>query len=160
MLSCLLLPAIPLPAMAQTPPHYAIFSPAIVARLPSLAGTPVAGHILDKANEYVDANPDPLSRVHTKGTLNGNKGREKSLEAEKDWQGMLALGLAYRLTGDKKYVSAADRYLAAWSAVYKVSFNPIDETHMSEFMLAYDLTTGSPMAKHGRGLHQGHGGPP
>ncbi|HEY0307540.1 MAG TPA: alginate lyase family protein [Acidobacteriaceae bacterium] len=127
-------------AQSTAPSSYAIFSPAVITQIS--ASNPHARDAIASAEKFVDTPPHPLVRVHTKGTLPGDPIREQSKAAEKDWEGMLYLGLAYRLTGDPKYLSAADRYLAAWSNIYTVTFNPIDETHLSTMMMGYDLTRG------------------
>jgi hypothetical protein len=82
-----------------------------------------------------------VPRVHTEGTLPHQGIWDQSVEAEKDWPLMLDLGLAYRLTGDRRYLDAENRFLTAWLGVYKVSFNPIDETNMDQIVLADDLAS-------------------
>jgi hypothetical protein len=78
--------------------------------------------------------------VHTEGTWPHQGIRDQSVESEKDWPLMLGLGLAYRVTADRRYLDAENRFLTAWLDVYKVSFNPIDETNMDQIIWAYDLT--------------------
>jgi hypothetical protein len=54
---------------------------------------------------------------------------------------MLNFALAYRLSGgDKKYLDAEARFLAAWTHVYKPDLNPIDETRFDPIFIAFDLT--------------------
>jgi len=53
---------------------------------------------------------------------------------------MLDFALAYRLTGDSRFLGAAEKFMSAWAGVYQVSFNPIDETSLDQMIFAYDLT--------------------
>ena len=125
---------------AALPAGWAIFSPDSAAKLHSQAGTEAARRILQAAEEFVNETPHPMARIHTEGTLPHQGIRDESIAAERDWAAMLALGLAYRLSGDKKFLAAEDRYLSAWTAIYHPSLNPIDETNMDQLMLAFDLT--------------------
>ena len=128
-------------ALAATQPTgWAIFSSESAAKLHAQAGTEAGRRVLQTAEGFVDETPHPMARIHTEGTLPHQGIRDESLASERDWAAMLALGLAYRLSGDKKFLAAEDRYLSAWTAIYHASFNPIDETNMDQLMLAYDLT--------------------
>jgi hypothetical protein len=125
-------------ARAETP--YALFSPQMVAQIKDL-GPVDAGHVLAVADADLKAKPDPMSRVHTEGTLPHQGIRDESLVAEEDWGRMRDFALAYRLSGgNKKYLDAEARFLAAWTAVYKASLNPIDETNFDNIFVAFDLT--------------------
>ena len=126
--------------LATQPAGWAIFSPDSAAKLHAQAGTEAGRWVLQAAEAFVNETPHPMARIHTEGTLPHQGIRDESLAAEKDWAAMLDLGLAYRLSGDKKFLAAEDRYLSAWTAIYHASFNPIDETNMDQLMLAYDLT--------------------
>ncbi|MBB5065847.1 alginate lyase family protein [Granulicella mallensis] len=138
------------PCGQQLPPtvsghgaSWAIFPPESLAGLKAQAETETGRSVVRMATTFLSETPHPMARIHTEGTLPHHGIRDESVAAEKDWDGMLALGLAYRLTGDKKYLAAEDCYLGAWTAVYRVSLNPIDETNLDKWMLAYDLTRGN-----------------
>jgi len=119
---------------------FALISPAVIDRLKSEAATPTALHLIKEADKDLGQTPDPLPRVHTAGTLPHQGIWDQSVAAKKDWTRMLTLGLAYRLTGDPRYLKAAERFISAWATVYQFSFNPIDETSMDQILLAYDLS--------------------
>ncbi len=119
---------------------YALIPPAVAERLKSEASSTHALHLLKTAQADLANKPNPLPLVHTEGTLPHQGIRDQSGKAERDWPQMLAFGMAYRLTGDPKYLEAAERFLSAWLAIYQVSFNPIDETNLDQMILAYDLT--------------------
>jgi hypothetical protein len=72
--------------------------------------------------------------------LPGQGIRDISLVARRDLPTMLDFAIAWRITGDRKYLDAADRFLRAWAETYIVSLNPIDETNFDAMILAYDLT--------------------
>jgi len=124
----------------DSPSPFALISPAVADRLKAQAATPEAQHLLKRAEAGLAKMPDPLPVVHTEGTLPHQGTWDQSVAAKADWPLMLAFGMAYRLTGDARYLRASERFLTAWRAVYKVSFNPIDETDLDQMILAYDLT--------------------
>jgi hypothetical protein len=78
--------------------------------------------------------------VHTEGTLPHAGLHDQSAIAEREWGKIGDLALAYRLTGDKKYLTQTTVYLGAWFPLYKSSGNPIDETNLDGIFLALDLT--------------------
>jgi hypothetical protein len=119
---------------------YAIFGPREVAALPAERSTPAAEATIASADTALSRTPGPLRVVHTEGTLPGQGVRDESLVARRDLPAMLDFALAYRLTGDRKYLDAANRFLRAWADTYVVSLNPIDETNFDAMILAYDLT--------------------
>ena len=140
---CFLLACVPAWASSNTvdsSPPFALISPAVADRLKAEAATPEAQHLLKEADAGLAKAPNALPKVHTEGTLPHQGIWDQSLAAEKDWPLMLTFGVAYRLTGDKRYLTATERFLSAWLSVYKVSFNPIDETNLDQMILAYDLT--------------------
>lgn len=125
---------------AESPDAFALLSPAAVQALRAQADTPIAKAMIVDANQHLATAPHPMVRLHTEGTLPHQGIRDQSIEAEKDFEAMAHLGFAYRFTGDRRYLDAAGRYLLAWSTVYKVSLNPIDETRFDTVFLAFDLT--------------------
>jgi hypothetical protein len=121
---------------------YALLSPAAVRSLPSQRDTlPVRAMVRD-ADAALVLTPHPMQRLHTEGTLPHQGIRDQSIEAERDFPMVQSLAFAYRLTGDKKYLAQAAKYLDAWVDLYKVSGNPIDETRFDPIFLAFDLTRG------------------
>jgi hypothetical protein len=119
---------------------YAIFDPQTVSALASARTSAAGVATIADAEAGLARSPGPLAVVHTEGTLPGQGIRDVSLVARRDLPTMLDLALAYRLTGDRKYLDAADRFLLAWADTYVVSLNPIDETNFDAMILAYDLT--------------------
>lgn len=121
------------PAAAQ---DFAIFD---AASLRGDAATPVARGVLTRAGAALERPPAPLPRLHTEGTLPGKGIRDISLKAKQDQPIVLDLALAWRLSGDRRYLDQAARYLSAWTGIYQISFNPIDETGFDTLLLATDL---------------------
>ncbi|WP_428149752.1 alginate lyase family protein [Brevundimonas sp.] len=119
---------------------YAIFSPQAGSALSSLGASPSAAATITAADAALARTPGPLAVVHTEGTLPGQGIRDESLVARRDLPAMLDLALAWRITGERRYLDAADRFLRAWAGTYIVSLNPIDETNFDAMILAYDLT--------------------
>jgi hypothetical protein len=119
---------------------FAIVSPAVAEKLQTLVDTKEAKSVVAKADAALTQAPGPIPRMHTEGTLPHQGIWDISIKAGGDWPIMLNLALAWQITHDPKYLQAEDKYLNAWVDVYKVSFNPIDETNFDRVILAYDLT--------------------
>lgn len=119
---------------------YAIFSPQVASGLSSAGASQAGAAVIAGAEAALARVPGPLPVVHTEGTLPGQGIRDASLVARRDLPAMLDFALAWRITGERKYLDAADRFLRAWAGTYIVSLNPIDETNFDAMILAYDLT--------------------
>jgi len=119
---------------------YAIFSPQVASSLASARTSEAGQATIAAADAALARAPRPLPVVHTEGTLPGQGIRDASLVARRDLPTMLDFALAYRMSGERKYLDAADRFLRAWAETYIVSLNPIDETNFDTLILAYDLT--------------------
>ena len=119
---------------------FAIVSPTETAKFKTLSGSKEAQTVVSAAENDLKREPTPMARVHTEGTLPHQGIFDESIRAENDWSVMLRLGLAYQITHDPRYLQAEEKFLNAWMDVYKISFNPIDETSMTRIILAYDLT--------------------
>jgi hypothetical protein len=133
--ACALIP----PAFAHAQ-DFALLDGGFSKALPRLAGQKPAAEILRRAKAGLDRAPGPLPVVHTEGTLPGKGIREISTKAREDLPTMFNLALAYRMTGDRRYLAQTERFLEAWVDVYKISLNPIDETHFDQVLMACDLT--------------------
>jgi hypothetical protein len=119
---------------------FALIPPAVADQIRNEAATPAAVNLLKEADEDLAIPPDPQKVVRTQGSLPHEGIRDESELAEKDWPRMLILAMAYRLTGDPRYLQASERVISAWVDVYEVDFDPIDETNLDKMILAYDLT--------------------
>jgi hypothetical protein len=84
--------------------------------------------------------PKALERLQVEGLLPHEGIYDQSAEALNDLELMRNAALAWRATGDDRYLRLVDRFLYAWSTTYQPSFNPIDETRFEGLILAYDLT--------------------
>ncbi len=153
--------ALLLAGAAPAPQPFALLNPA-KASVAAVAPAARARIIADA--EAAAARPARArADLHTEGTLPGKGIREESLYAKADQPAILALGLAWRLTGNRRYLDAADRYLLAWATTYRPSFNPIDETGFDDLILAADLvgtdlpaSTRSTLATFWRGVARGY----
>jgi Alginate lyase len=121
---------------------FAVFSPEAVRQIAAQKDSAVGLKFVHDANGELKDDPHPMERVHTEGTLAHQGIRDESQTAERDWDKMLNFAMAYRLTGDPRFLAAADRFLGSWMSVYKASFNPIDETNLDKVMMTFDLTRG------------------
>lgn len=134
-----LLLAVSSPALAG---DYAVFAPESVqmANRSARSAHPLATAVVDRARQALQRHPAPLATVHIEGTLPGQGIEQASRRALQDLPVARDLALAWRRTGDRRYLQQAGRYLLAWSSTYKPSFNPIDESGFEDLIVAYDLT--------------------
>jgi hypothetical protein len=84
--------------------------------------------------------PHALPKLHTEGTLPHEGIYDQSKAAEQDLELLRDAALAWRATGDERYLKYVDRVLYAWVTTYQPSFNPIDESPFEGLILAYDMT--------------------
>ena len=96
--------------------------------------------LVQMVQSHLNDAPKARAKLHTEGTLPGQGIHDESVEAEKDLALMRDAALAWRATGDERYLRLVDRFLYAWVTTYQPSFNPIDETNFESLILAYDLT--------------------
>ena len=119
---------------------YALISQSTADRIRTLSSSHGAERIIKWADDQINIMPKPMPKVHTEGTLPNEGIHAQSLEAEKDWQVMSNLAMAYALTKKPVYLQAAEKFLNAWLDVYQFDFDPIDETNMDGIILSFDLT--------------------
>ncbi len=93
--------------------------------------------LLRAAAAALARNPDPLPVVHVEGTLPTHPSYARSSQARMEWRSLSVLASAYAMTREARYLDGYARFLAAWLDVYVVSGNPIDETALGEWLLAY-----------------------
>jgi hypothetical protein len=130
------------PALTGEPASdFALFGPGAEDRLPAHIGTMAAGAVIANATVGLSRPPGAIPVIHTEGTLPGRGIREISGRAREDFPISLSLGLAYRLTGERRYAERAEVYLMAWAETYRWSFNPIDETGFDTLIMTTDLVS-------------------
>lgn len=120
---------------------FALFGPEAENRLPTQVGTMAADAVIASATVGLSRPPGAIPVIHTEGTLPGRGIREISGRAREDFPISLSLGLAYRLTGERRYAERAEVYLMAWAETYRWSFNPIDETGFDTLIMTTDLVS-------------------
>ena len=81
--------------------------------------------------------PHPLPIVHTEGRLATTEAYQTASLAKKEWPLMAYLATAHAATGEAQYLARYETYLSAWLAVYRISGNPIDESDLGFWLLAY-----------------------
>lgn len=96
--------------------------------------------ILRFADKVLNDEPHALTTLHTEGTLPHQGIRDESAKAQRDLDAMLQLALAYRISGNDKYLQQLEKFFQSWTNTYKWSFNPIDEANFDKMILAFDLT--------------------
>jgi len=139
-----LTPACGLASATPTNPAtgYAIFSPDVIAKLPTLQSTPLGTSTIKKADTFLSTSPKPMPRLHVRHLNESTEFHDQSNRAQKDWEAMMYLGLAYRISGQKQYLDADTRYFGAWGGVFRPAFadlDPIDQAETEQLFMAYDL---------------------
>ena len=136
------------------------FSVAICAVVGACSGTrvrevppsPVLKISLDKTDQEqlqkavartMSKAPDPLPVVHVEGTLPTLESYKRANESRRDWALMADLASLYAVNRERRYLDRYEFYLASWLDVYRISGNPIDETALGDWMLAYRMAGGA-----------------
>ncbi len=88
---------------------------------------------------YLDELPNPIDTIRTEGLLKGDPRKEKTKLSLADMNKMFSLALAYRLTGDQKYLDKSILFLKAWANTNHSKGDPIDDTNLDKAVEAYDL---------------------
>ena len=93
--------------------------------------------LLRAATAALERSPDPLPVVHVEGTLPTLPAYQRALQAKKDWGSIAVLANAHAMDREPRHLDGYAHYLAAWLDVYRISGNPIDETGLGDWLLAY-----------------------
>jgi hypothetical protein len=119
--------------------NYAIVSPSAIRRLSGLSGTMEGKYDISVATKNLDRAPMRVTRIHVEGTLPHQGIFDASMKAFAELGMMRDFALAYRLTGDRRYLAQASRFIDSWVTFYQLSFNPIDESGLDALILTNDL---------------------
>lgn len=128
-------------ADAQTAPAgYALVSPARAEALAATPDSPARAALLRAADRAL-AQPASKARerVHVEGTLPGQGIYDESADALRELPAIRDLAFAARLTGQARYADKAASFLERWLELYRVSFNPIDETAFDNLFVAWEV---------------------
>jgi len=119
---------------------YALVSPARAEALAATPDSPARAALLRSA-ERAMALPSSKARerVHVEGTLPGQGIFDESAEALRELPAIRDLALAARVTGQRRYADKAASFLERWLELYRVSFNPIDESGFDSLFVAWDV---------------------
>jgi hypothetical protein len=159
--------------------NFAILTADATAAIAAERSTPEGVAIIAEANHFLGLKPKAKPVVHVEGTMG-----TADFEVAKDWPRMLALALAYRMTGDRRYLAVLDPALNAWLDVFGLALapvveseaclvypvppaphcvNPIDDAELTSLILAHDLArhdlsaaTSGKMARFMRNLAQSY----
>lgn len=119
--------------------NFAIVSPTAIRRLSGLSATMEGKYDISVAKKNLNRVPLRVSRIHVEGTLPHQGIFDVSMKAFAELGMMRDFALAYRLTGDRRYLAQASRFIDAWVTDYQLSFNPIDESGIDALILTNDL---------------------
>lgn len=119
--------------------NFAVVSPTELHRLSGLAGTMEGKYAISVATKNLDRPPMRVTRIHVEGTMPHQGIFDQSVAAMGELGMMRDFALAYRLTGDRRFLAQASRYMDAWVSDYELSFNPIDESGFDALMLTNDM---------------------
>lgn len=139
----MLLGALPVAALAGVPSEPAGAPVAAVAA--SALTLKEAEQLLRQADRALLRPPAALPVVHTEGTLPTAAGYKLAVQAKADWIAMAALASAYAVahaadpSGARaaRYRDGYEQYLSSWLDVYNISGNPIDESGLGHWLLAF-----------------------
>jgi hypothetical protein len=94
------------------------------------------------ADQSLTEDPHPIDTIRTEGLLQGDPKKTATSFALRDMRKMYALALVFKVSGDRKYLSALERYLTAWATTDHPRGDPIDDTNLDPVIEAYDMVKG------------------
>lgn len=95
--------------------------------------------LLKDADVALIATPDPADTILTEGILQGDPRKTKTWQSLADMQKVYTLALAYKITGEQKYLTKTSEFLLAWAKRNQPQGNPINDTNLDRIIFAYDL---------------------
>jgi hypothetical protein len=118
--------------------------PLELAKLKTLINTDVdvKNHwqaLLKTADNALTAIPNPADTILSEGILQGDPRKTKTWKSLEDMQKVYALGFAYKVTSDTKYLAKASEFLLAWAKRNQPQGNPINDTNLDRIIFTYDL---------------------
>ncbi len=105
------------------------------------ANSPVEISTLKVAANDLGRSPNAVAHIHVEGLLPHQDSYDEGIKAQDDWRIMRNAALAWRISGDRRYLQQVDDFLLAWADTYQPDFNPIDETNLDDLIYAYALTS-------------------
>lgn len=105
-----------------------------------------------RAASALNGAPAAVTRFHVEGGIAGQPEYDAGQKAQRDLAVLRDLAIAWRVTGEGKYLDAVIRWIDAWTAVYRVSLNPVDEECFERVVFAADLAGGELPARTRAGL--------
>jgi len=94
------------------------------------------------ADQSLTEDPHPIDTIRTEGLLQGDPRKTATWAALGDMRKMYAVALVYKVSGERKYLSALERYLTAWAATDRPRGDPIDDTNLDPVIEVYDMVKG------------------
>jgi multidrug resistance efflux pump len=100
----------------------------------------VRTELMKEAIKALREQPQPVETLHSSGVV--DKSDPVFIATRKafgDADKVALLAVAYRLTGERRYLDATRRYVLAWAEINKPTGEPIDETRLDGFLWGLDL---------------------
>lgn len=107
----------------------------------TLAEVPAAmrARLLHAANSDLAVPPAPVETLRSAGVVDPqDRQLIATRRAFQDANHAVTLALAYRFSGDARYLQSLSRLFSAWAQVNKPTGHPIDETRLDGLLWAYD----------------------
>lgn len=118
---------------------FALISDSAARSIHEKVNTPAGHATVASATACLNRSPNAVPVFQIAGRLPHDPAYDKSVQAALDLPAMADLALAYRLTGDRKYLDATTRFVKAWANTYRTALNPIDDQDFYYFFVANDL---------------------
>src|SRR6202789_4078138 len=115
------------PATAKAQ-DFALISSSVARSIQAKVASPAGQSALAAAMNDLKRSPNPVTVLQIAGKLPHDPAYDKSVQAAGDLPIMTALALAYRLTGERKYLDAATRFIKSWPNTYRPALIPITYT--------------------------------
>ncbi len=124
---------------SATASTFALTAPGDAATLASRVDKGAAASVVRQAGTSLGRASHVMPVVHTQGLLPHQGNRDESVLAQGDWRETALQAAAWRLSGNEAHFERAAGYVTDWLAVYRPSFDPIDETEVATWISGFDL---------------------
>lgn len=95
--------------------------------------------LLKIADAALSSFPNPIAKIQTEGKLDKDPVKIATSASLGDLAKVRALAWAGFLSGDRRYAAKTRVFLLAWATTNRATGDPIDETNLEAFFLAFDL---------------------
>jgi hypothetical protein len=122
-------------------PSVSPLSPAHLERLRALvtqdsSAKSIAEQVTAHGRALLDAQPQPLEVIHYEGLVNTDPRRVATVEKLREMGDVARLMRYWQISGDERAAAALQRFILAWTRVYRLTGNDVNENKLYPLLVA------------------------